>query len=65
MKTTKIITAIVALLMSVYFFIKRGDIIQELFRLGFNAVPIGQLLLPIILLIIGIVLLTIKQKDND
>jgi hypothetical protein len=33
--------------------------------LGFNAVPIGQLLLPIILFIIGIVLLTIKPKEND
>lgn len=64
MTTTRIITAIVALLMSIYFFIRRGDIIKELFKLGFNAVPYGQLLLPIILLVIGIVLLTIKKKEN-
>ena len=65
MKTTKIITAIVALLMSVYYFFKRRDIIEELFKLGFSAVPLGQLLTPVILLTIGIVLLTVKQKNND
>jgi hypothetical protein len=65
MKTTRITIAIVSLLMAVYFLLKRSDIIRELFRLGFNAVPIGQLLLPIILLIIGIVLLSIKNKKND
>lgn len=65
MKQTRTIIAIVAILMSLYFFQKRYDILAEIFKLGINAVPIGQMLVPIMLLTIGIVLLTFKKKKNE
>jgi hypothetical protein len=65
MKLTKNIIAIFSLLMAAYYFIKRADIVREAFKLGVNAVPLGQLLLPITLLMIGIILLRIQPKKNE
>lgn len=65
MKNTRVLLGIISLLMSIYFFISRFDIIREAFKLGLNSVHYGDLLLPIILFIIGIYLLTIKKKQND
>ena len=64
MKKYQLIIGIVSLLMSVYYFVKRHDIIQELFKLGLNAVSIGKLILPSILLIFGITLLAFKKEKN-
>ena len=64
MKQIRIILATLSLLMSIFFFFSRFDIIREMFNLGISAVPIGELLLPIVLLIIGIVLLTVKNKKD-
>jgi hypothetical protein len=65
MKQAKFIIALVAILVSVYFFVKRLDIIEEWFNLGISAVPIGQLLLPLILLAMGIVLLMSKKQEKN
>jgi len=51
--------------MAFYFLIKRRDIIIQLFKLNLDAIPVGKLILPIILFIVGVFFLTIKYKKND
>lgn len=65
MSRLKLILGITALLMSVYFFIKRFDIIEEALNRSMNAVKIGELILPIILLLLGIFLILPTKKKTD
>jgi uncharacterized BrkB/YihY/UPF0761 family membrane protein len=68
MKTTKLITAIALLIMSVYFWIMRFDVVQRIFEKGAGSADIGTLLLPLLLLVTGIILLypfLKKEKDES
>jgi len=65
MKKLKLVFAIISFLMAFYFLIKRRDIIIQLFKLNLDAIPVGKLILPIILFIVGVFFLTIKYKKND
>ena len=62
MSRFKLILGITSLLMSAYFFVQRFDIIEEAFNRGMNAVKIGELILPAILLLLGIVLIIPSKK---
>lgn len=67
MKSTQLILAIVALIMSAYFWFMRFDVVERIFTRGIANADIGTLLLPLILLLLGIVLLlrTLKKKPNE
>lgn len=65
MNMTKKLIAITALIMSAYFWYMRFDIITRIFNRGSEAADIGELILPLLLLIFGIILLRYKPKTNN
>ncbi|MBU2938487.1 hypothetical protein KO494_02945 [Lacinutrix sp. C3R15] len=60
------IGGIIFLIMSLYFFYKRNDVIREILRgRDINLVEIDALILPLILIILGFMLILKKSKKDE
>ncbi len=64
MKGTKLIIGIISLIMSVYFFYTRDDVVTTIFSRGVKYADVGMLLLPLFLFIIGLFLIFYKTKPK-
>jgi hypothetical protein len=64
MKYVYLLLAIIALLFSLYFFYERTDLFVEIFNgRPLSQIPLGELLKPIILAILGIFFIYIYRKQ--
>ncbi len=64
MKETKLIIGIISLIMSVYFFYTREDVVTTIFSRGVKYAELGLLILPLLLFVIGLFLIFYKTKPK-
>lgn len=65
MKLFNLVAGLLLILFSLYFYLMHSDVFRRLFKRGFRSDQLGELLLPTILLVIGIVLLYVSHKKKQ